>query len=341
MRDRAEVIKRIRGRGREYGSAVVAGGFGVFWFLLSHGDRALNPQQVDWLMVGDWSTHLMGWLFFRNEPWRLPLGAVPGLAWPLGTSVGFTDSTPLVALLLRPWAGVLPFPFQYIGPWLALCFFLQGFVGTRLTALFTPHPVARLLGGMLFALAPVLLWRMGHESLCAHWLLLGMFWVNLREWPDASAARRAVAVTFLLVGLSATIHPYLAAMLLGLGVAALTRLRWVDRTLGWRGWGLGLGGLVGMLLVLFWLLGYLGTRTPSGIEGFGDVSSDLLTLVNPMRWSRLLPTLPRRGGNTRALATWARASCCCSCWGLSRRGWRGGGTRTGGRRPGGACCPWR
>ena len=296
MRDGAELRKKVGGRGREVIPALLAGGFGVFWFLLSHGDRSLDPRQVDWLMVGDWSTHLMGWLFFRNEPWRLPLGAVPGLAWPLGTTVGFTDSTPLVALLLRPLAGVLPFPFQYIGPWLALCFFLQGVVGTRLTALFTSQPVSRMLGGMLFALAPVLLWRMGHESLCAHWLLLGMLWVNLRDWAGIPGARRAVAMTFLLVGLSALIHPYLAAMMLVLGGAALARLRFVERTLSWGGGGLALGGLVGLLLLLFWLLGYLGTRTPSGIEGFGDVSSDLLTLVNPMNWSRLLPTLATAHG---------------------------------------------
>lgn len=289
-------MKNVWARVREYGAAVLAGAFGVLWFLLGHGDRTLNPQQVDWLMVGDWSTHLVGWLFFRNEPLGVPLGAIPSLAYPLGTTVGFTDSTPLVSLLLRPLAGVLPFPFQFVGLWFVLCFFLQGFLGSRLTALFTSRKLAQLLGGMLFALAPVLLWRLGHESLCAHWLLLGMLWVNLRDWPDAAAARRAVAVTFLLVGLSATLHPYLSVMTLGLAVAALARLRWVDRTLSWRGLGLGLGGLVALLLAIFWLFGYLGTRTPSGIEGFGDVSSDLLTLVNPMEWSRLLPTWPTAHG---------------------------------------------
>ena len=290
MRD---ALKTMGQRGGAYLPAVLAGAFGVLWFLLGHGDRTLHPGRVDWLMVGDWSTHLLGWLFFRNEPPGLPLGAVPGLAWPLGTTVGFTDSTPLVALLLRPLVGVLPFPFQYVGPWLALCFFLQGFVGARLTALLTPGRLAQGLGGMLFALAPVLLWRMGHESLCAHWLLLGLLWVYLREWPDA---RRAVAVLFLLVGLSATIHPYLSVMALGLAVAALARLRWGEGTLSGRGAVLALGGLVALLLVLFWALGYLGTRTPAGIEGFGDVSSDLLTLVNPMDWSRLLPTLPTARG---------------------------------------------
>jgi hypothetical protein len=98
-------------------------------------------------------------------------------------------------------------------------------------------------------------------------------------------------VTFLLLGLSATIHPYLSAMGLVLAVAALLRLRLVDGTLSWGGVALSLGGLVALLLGLFWLFGYVGTSTPAGIEGFGDVSSDLLTLVNPMGWSRVLPTL--------------------------------------------------
>jgi hypothetical protein len=282
-----------RKRVQAYGAAALAAGFGVFWFIQSHGDRALHPQQVDWLMVGDWATHLTGWLFFRNESLlQLPLGSVSGLAHPLGTSVGYTDSNPLIALLLRPFASVLPFPFQYMGPWLALCFALQGFLGARLTALFSPRASAQLLGGMLFALAPVLLWRMGHESLCAHWLFVGLLWVNLRDWPDRQAVRRAVALTFLLAGLSAAIHPYLAAMVLVLGAAALVRLRLVDRALSWGALALGLGGLVALQLVLFWLFGYLGSGTPPpGLEGFGELSSDLLTLINPMGWSRLLPTL--------------------------------------------------
>jgi hypothetical protein len=284
-------------RVRAHGAAVLAAAFGVFWFIQAHGDRTLDPGQVDWLMVGDWSQHLTGWLFFRNESLlQLPLGAIPSLAHPLGTTVGYMDSIPLVALVLRPLAGVLPFPFQYIGPWLALCFALQGYVGARLTALFTPNPVAHFLGGALFTLAPVLMWRLGHESLCAHWLLLGLFWVNLRDWPEPRGARRAVGVTFLLVGLSATVHPYLSAMGLALGAAALVRLRLVDGMLSWRGMALSLGGLVALLLALFWLLGYVGTSTPAGIEGFGDVSSDLLTLVNPMKWSRLLPTLRTERG---------------------------------------------
>jgi hypothetical protein len=141
-----------------------------------------------------------------------------------------------------------------------------------------------------------LLWRLGHESLCAHWLVLGLLWVNLREWPDGPAVRRAVAVTFLLVGLSATIHPYLSAMALVLGAAALLRLRLVDGSLSWRALALAQGGLVALLLGLFWLLGYLGTSTPASIEGFGEVSADVLTLVNPMGWSRLLPTWPTARG---------------------------------------------
>jgi hypothetical protein len=284
---------RVWKRGWTYGAAVLAAAFGVFWFIQGHGDRTLNPGQVDWLMVGDWSQHLTGWLFFRTAPpLSFPLGDLPNLARPLGTTLGFMDSIPLVALLLRPFAGVLPFPFQYIGPWLALCFALQGYLGARLTALFSPQPLAQFLGGALFALAPVLMWRLGHESLCAHWLLLGLLWVNLRDWPDGTGVRRAVAMLFLLLGLSAAIHPYLSAMGLVLAGTALLRLRLVDGTLSWRGLGLSLGGLVAFLLLLFWVFGYVGTSTPAGIEGFGHVSSDVLTLVNPMGWSRVLPTLP-------------------------------------------------
>lgn len=286
------VDTRAGERARSLLAAVLAAALGVGWFFLGHGDRTLSPRNVDWLMAGDWSQHLTGWLFFRDAPLQLPLGALPNLAHPLGTTVGYTDSNPLMALVLKPFVGVLPFPFQFIGIWFVLCFALQGFIGARLTALFTPRALTQVLGGALFALSPILFARMGHDTLCAHWLLLSLIWVNLRAWPDKASVRWALVLTFLFVGLAAAVHPYLAAMALVLGMAVPLRLRFVSRMLSWGQLTAVLVGLVGMVLGLFWLLGYLGTRTPTGLGGFGYLSADLATLVNPHEWSRWLRPLP-------------------------------------------------
>ena len=86
---------------------------------------------------------------------------------------------------------MLPAEFQFIGLWLAACFALQGYMGAALTSTVTKDPRQQLLGGYLFVLSPVLVARIAHDTLCAHWLLLGLLYVGLREYADARARAAA------------------------------------------------------------------------------------------------------------------------------------------------------
>ena len=95
---------------------------GFAWFLQIGGGPTLNPTHKTLIMSGDWMQHWFGWLMFRREEWTFPLGAISGMPYPIGTTVGYTDSNPLVSLLLKPFSGLLPQEFQFIGLWLAFCF---------------------------------------------------------------------------------------------------------------------------------------------------------------------------------------------------------------------------
>ena len=53
-----------------------AAGVGLLAFLALYGPAALDPTRLGWLIRDDFSQHLLGWLFFRNEPLRFPLGAL-------------------------------------------------------------------------------------------------------------------------------------------------------------------------------------------------------------------------------------------------------------------------
>jgi len=263
---------------------------GLGWFLWLGGAAALQPTHLDWLMREDWAMNIVGWLFFRNAPWDFPLGSLPNHFYPYGTSVALTDSIPWAAVLLKPLSGLLPLDFQYIGPWMGLSYALMGYFGARLVETVSPRALHQVLGGLLVALAPVLGARFGHPALCTHWLLVALLWLNLREVPDARAAWRTLALAAFFNAVGAGTHPYWVAMLFPLTVALAVRLA-MSRVLGAARLAVTVCAIAALDALLFWSFGYF-SGPELGAEGFGDFSSDLATLLNPMGWSRLLPNLP-------------------------------------------------
>ena len=291
--DRSPVVTRpdIRERAGRGASWIpwLAALVGVAWYVTALGAYTLNPTDLGWLAYDDWAAHLVGWLFFRNEPWALPLGTIRNLLHPVGTTVGFTDGNPWVAVLFKPLSHWLPTDFQYVGPWLALSFALQGFVGAKIMACFTSRPLHQLLGATLFVLAPPLLRRVGHNTLTAHWLILGLIWLNVRP---VDSIRSMLFWAFAFNAIAAGVHPYLPVMLIPLTMALLVRLY-----LEAPSFGPGAAVALGVCLILqtigvFVLLGYLGPSAGPGGAGFGTFSADLLTLFNSMGYSRWLPSLP-------------------------------------------------
>jgi uncharacterized protein DUF6311 len=273
---------------------VLAAAFGVAWFAAAGGWRALSPTALDWL-GGDSAQHVIGWLFFRTSRWGVPLGHIDGFVWPSGTTVGFTDSNPLLAVLGKLASPLLPRDFQYVGPWLAGCFALQGYVGARLVALVSSRGADRFLGGALFALAPPLLQRVGHDTLCAHAALLALLLLHLAPSPDAASARRASRAALALALLLSLVHPYLAATAIALGLALLVRLCRVERLLPTREALVTGASLVLGPALLFAVFGYF-TSAPSHGVGFGVFATDLVALASPFGASAWLPELPAQPG---------------------------------------------
>jgi hypothetical protein len=281
-----ETRERLRATAGPAAAAV----FGVAWFLWETGGRAiLSPFRLEPLMIEDWSTHVLGWLFYRNEPLRFPLGAIESWLYPAGTTLGYTDSIPWLGFLFRPFSRVLPADFQYIGMWLLLCFAAQGAMAAVLMKLASNNPLHQALGGSLLAAVPTLRVRAGHASLCAHAALLALIWLHARPYRDPNGARRSIFVALLVNVLLAGIHPYLAAMVAVLTIALALRFRFVDRALSSSGFAMAIAAVCAIQVGFAFLLGYLGTGTPPGVGGFGFYASDLSTFVNPGTYSRWLP----------------------------------------------------
>jgi len=267
-------------------SYALGGAFGLMFFTCILGIDRIDPTTVGWLMVGDWAQHYLGWEMYRHEGLNLPPGRITGLWHPVGTSIVFTDSLPLLAMplsVLSPW---LPEQFQYIGAFMALSFVLQGALAARLAQHAGLQAGAQLLVALLFVNAPFLIARLGHDTLTAHWTLLACLLLATAVRSD-----QAVRVWYVIVVLSTLIHPYLAAMC---GPMAGAALWWQLRDSPRRVIAHGIGGtlLAGGLL---WAAGAFIIRSQPSLTAtvpYGHYSANLLTFVTPMNRSVMLPEWP-------------------------------------------------
>lgn len=259
--------------------------------------QILIPTNTRWLLQGDWGAAAIGWNALRHDGWRWPLGSTALLAWPHGVTVTYTDSNPLMSLLLKPFAGVLPTPFQFVGPWLFSCILLQFFVGYALLRHATEDRWLRVLGATLLTLAPTLINRIGHANLCAHWTILAALSVYLNVRSDV---RRDLWFAGILL-LSALIHPYFLLMNAAIWGSDVLRRAWPRLrsfapaeliALAARS-----AAVAAAPIAALWATGALGGyRGEAG--GFGYYSMALDALINPAvaGYSRFLPVAPQGGG---------------------------------------------
>lgn len=266
---------------RTHGPRLGAAAIGLLWYLHMGGGPTLNPANTAWIYGSDWHQHWLGWQFFRDTPWTFPLGLLPTVPYPVGTAIGFTDSNPLVSILLKPFSHWLPAEAQFTGPWLALCFALQGYFGAALAGVATRGRLEQFLGGSLFVLSPVLTVRLGHDTLSAHWILLALLYLALRNYERPQAAARATWAAIGIVIVAAGTHPYLAAMSICLAMTFFLRL-WADRLFTPMRAAAAAVSALAALFAMWYVCGYgYLSATSTMSSGFGDYSADLLTLVNP------------------------------------------------------------
>jgi len=209
--------------------AIAAGLYVLNWQFRSL--SLVHPTFVAWLGGGDWEANFLSWHFFRHEPWSFPLGRIAKLGYPSGTSVALTDPTPIFAYPFRLFSAWLPADFQYAGIWFTVCFVLQALFGAWLVELLTPNIILIFIGSFLFTLSPILLQRVRHISLCAHWLILAFLWLYFQK---RERTKRDFVFLYALNFIGWWSHPYLGGILSVLSICALFRWSWRDDRLDTR-----------------------------------------------------------------------------------------------------------
>lgn len=187
---------------------------GALAFIAIYGVKILNPFYVDWLLgKGDLSQHYLGWEFYRHSAWEFPIGMTDRLAYPIHTSVIFTDSIPLLAIPFKILKFMLPEYFQYFGIWGLICFGLQGYFSVKIFNWLDFNWTSALIGSVFIILSPVLIYRMFmHTSLGAQWLLLLSIYLLLRHKADYKKLKLTTIYWGVIGFLIPAIHLYFLPM---------------------------------------------------------------------------------------------------------------------------------
>jgi len=270
---------------------------GVAAFLLAADTAILDPRNTAWLMKGDPATHFLGWEFFRRAPLvQWPIGANPYYGMEMSSSVVFTDSIPLLALLFKPFSPWLTTPFQYTGWWILLCFLLQAVFAWKLLARTTQDAWLRLLGSAFFVLAPFLLWRLEeHYALFGQGVIVASLVLYLREKYSPLAWTA-------LLGAAVLIHAYLFVMVGGVWAADLAR-RFLMRERNGARLAADAAAAIGATLLLMWAAGYFMIRSGVGGAGFGIYRTNLFSMIDPDDvWSVVLTDLKSGRGEYEGFA---------------------------------------
>lgn len=234
----------------------------------------------------DSQVSVVGMRYFLADEWRFPLTQSLLLMAPGGVNIVYTDSIPLMALLTKLVAFVLPDGVNYFGIWYVTAYVLQGVGAVYLVRSLSIRAVVPQLAAAVLAISlPAFLFRSTlHPSLVGHFIILfalGLYFTSTRRPPTL---RTWIAFTGLLLA-ALLIHAYLFVMAGLIFAAALAQYMTKGRGAAMR------GAIAGMITVscvalVMWLTGYLNS---SGVaSGFGHYSMNVLSPWVPQR-SGLIP----------------------------------------------------
>lgn len=265
-------------------------------YHVNYGLFKIDPGNIDWLFKGraDWASHYLGWAFYRDSPWHFPLGDMDGYNYPLGANLGITDSIPLLAILLKPISFLLPQTFQYLGFWLLVCLFMNGYYALKILKLYKVNTILTWLFIVFVLVNPVIIYRQVHVALCSHWVFIGALYLYLSPTTVLNVNRK-LRHHLILLAISCFLTPYLTAMVFGFFVIFLVRIAAIDKAMSVLKTLVYFVISVVMMPLLWVIIGTLGTSKKvdyASHDFFGICKMNLNALYNPINNANLLPEQP-------------------------------------------------
>ncbi|HOI18310.1 MAG TPA: DUF6311 domain-containing protein [Candidatus Woesearchaeota archaeon] len=273
---------------------------GTIIFLSIFNISLLNPNYVDWLLQGnlgdgDIKHYYYGWLAYRQEGLQFPIGKIVSIGYPQ-TSVVFTDSIPLLAIILKPFNKILPTPFQYFGIWILTCYILMGHFSFKLLKLYSTKMNFLIPSSLFFILSPILAQRYlcGHLALLAHFLIIASFYLFLKK-----KEKKDILYWTLLISTALLIHLYLYVMVFIVFIFYFISQLKKNNILKMS---IILTPIIFLQILIMFFSGYfigIGQASiSSGINEFGTCANDINSLFNPLYYSRFFNSFPIFSSNS-------------------------------------------
>lgn len=265
---------------------------GFVFFVFIFGTKPLNVFDISWIGGTDAMQNYLGWQFFRQSPWSFPIiGSSPNFGMELGSSIVYSDSNPLLAIIFKIASPILPKDFQYFGLWLLLCCVFQSLLIWKIISKFTNNIIIKFLSTILLMFNPAWINRVGHINLVAHFLILAAIYLVI---SGLDKAQKTKWLTLILVSFS--VHFYIALIvsaIWGCGILSRITLRkqkvfdiFLEFTL-----------IIAASIGLMYILGYFTVTDVSKSGQYGTFGNNILSPIMPSGWSYLMNglSLPASG----------------------------------------------
>ncbi len=260
----------------------------MYFFLLPHNISAIfmgyqnvvfDPMQhFSGFNTTDPAQHLSGWYAYVHSPWSWPLLNINLINYPQGTTIAFTDSIPLFAIIFKLFEQLfsLPSQFNFFSLWVVFCFLLQAVAVAVVLDAWKHNTLLSLLYLLVLCLsAPIMLARLywGHESL----LFQGILLFSLALYGYAYQGKKPAFIHGcfgILLIITLLVHLYLLAMIYLFYIAVLLLLWHKNRFHRFVLLQSFLIVQLGLLLAML-AFGYFHHADPA--PGFGNYSMNILS----------------------------------------------------------------
>lgn len=257
----------------------------LVFFHFIFGFHLINFENIYWL-PDDAYNGFLGWSFYRDESFlSIPLFKIYNYGSGVGSTIIYTDSLPILALVFKPFSSLLPQNFQYFGLWILISYMLTSFYSNKIFTLYSIPLATKIILTSLILLSPIVLERFiaGHINLMSHWIILCGIYLYIRK-------KQSLSTWILIIIVSILVHGYLFAMTIGIGLFSYIKEYLVK---GKKKSNLKkIGAIILISLFSLYIFGYFAVQADEVFHGgWGGYRLNLLSFVNPMgrslNWSLL------------------------------------------------------